>query len=322
MSAESVLTVSSDRTPRLPITIGQVARFASAPFGRVMALTAGVALLAAFAVVHFVAMCWWPPVRAAAVAAPDGVEFRTGRLLWPTNVVQALAENRYLAITAVPRGAHPLPTAADVSLELREDGVDAASLLGYTFVPYPHQLELRWNNRELVAQVEAWHPQVLAWIGILTFLGLTVTWLLGGMVLALPLLSYSLLSERRATFLGCGRLAIAAVVPGALLGIVAVVLYTYQQVALVEFLLMVGAAALVTTLLLVVAPLKLPQSSPPGEDDPDPTPRGDTDANRAASARPVIKPSNPFGSTREHPAKRADNPFANSDPSDNQPSAG
>jgi hypothetical protein len=316
MSAESVPTVSGDRVPRLPITIGQVARFASASFGRVMSLTLGMALVAALVVAHFMAMSWWPAVRAAAAAMPDGTIIRDGRLVWPGAAVQALAENRFLAITAVPRGAHPLPTAADLSLELREDGVDAASLLGYTFVPYPRQLDLRLTSRVLTAQLDAWHPHILAWTGLLTFFGLIGTWLTGGMLLALPLLSYSLLGERRGTFLGCWRLAIAAFVPGTLLGLLAVLLYTYQQVALVEVLLMAGVASLLTVLLLVVAPLKLPQSFPAEVNNPDAEAARAAGSFSAESAGPESPAPNPFVQHPERPPKRSGNPFAGSDRQD------
>ncbi len=310
MSAEPVPTVSGDRVPRLPLTIGQVARFAAAPFGRVMALIFGMALAAGFVVAHFVAMSWWPAVRAAAAATPDGIELRSGRLLWPTNAVQALAENRFLAILAVPRGTQPLPTAADVTLELREDGVDAASLLGYTFIRYPHQVQFRLTSRELGAQLDAWHPQVLAWVGILAFLGLSLAWLFGGLLLALPLLSYSLLGERRATFFGCWRLAIAGFVPGTVVILIGVLLYTYQQVALVELLLVAGGSLLITVLLLVVAPLKLPPAPSPKEAE---TESGTaTDPESPESDDGVGAVANPFAERKPQPSRNSGNPFAGS----------
>jgi hypothetical protein len=271
------------------------------------------ALVAAFVVTHFVALCWWPALRSAAAAAPDGIELRSGRLLWPVKETQALAENRFLALLAVPRGNHPLPTAADVTLELREDGLDASSLLGYTFVPWPHQFDLRLTQRELGAHLDAWHPHVLAWVGVLTFLALSTIWLVGGMLLALPLLSYSLLGERCGTFLGCWRLAVAGFVPGTIAALVGILLYTYQQIALVELLLVAGGALLITVILLAVAPLKLPPAPPPEGEEPDSEPAHHGHEGPSSAEPEVPAAANPFAPAKPRLTRPRRNPFAGDD---------
>lgn len=310
MSAEPLDSVSTVRPPGLPLTIGQVARFARAPFGWVMRLTLGIALVAALVGVHFIAMSWWPAIRAAAAVMPEGAEFRAGWLIWPTNTVHPLSENRFLAISAVPRGARPLPTAADLAVELREDGVDVSSLLGYRFIPYPRQLTFGLGSRELSALLDAWRPHVFAWTGIAIVLALPLLWLTSGMLLALPLLSYALLGERRGTFLGCWRLAIGAFVPGTLLVLAMLLFYTYQQVALVELLLGIGVGVLITVILLIVAPLKLPTSAP--DEVAEDAPQAGSTSERAdaeATALPAER-ENPFASPPKPDRKRPANPFA------------
>jgi hypothetical protein len=199
-------------------------------------------------------------------------------------------------------------------VELREDGIETSSLLGYRFFPYPRQLTYGLGSREVSALLDAWRPHVFAWVGIAVFLALTLVWLIGGMLLALPLLSYGLISERRATFLGCWRLAIGAFVPGTLLGVAMLLFYTHQQVALVELLLGIGAAVLIVIVLLIVAPLKLPAytqdtsaDSTPNEPDVEP----DAEPDEVVPPHPPRR--NPFAAPPKPDRKRPANPFADED---------
>ena len=281
-SAESKPTAWQPLTPR------GVAAFARAPLRRLLLVQFLFALLAAIALVWFLRTAWFPTVRQAIATLPAQGEMKSGKLNWPGDSPQLLAEGHFLAFDVDTNHTGSLRSPAQFQVEFGTDDIFFYSLAGYREWPYPADWNSGFNRSALQPWWGAWEPPIqwLAFAGMVFWL-LANWWLLATLYF-LPVWLGGFFGNRDLNFRQSWKLAGAALMPGALLMILAIVFYGFGVLDVVQLAAVVAAHFIVGWVYLVWGVWVTPKVS--------------------AKAVPV---KNPFATAQEKPVatKPPENPF-------------
>jgi hypothetical protein len=275
-----------------PLTPRGVAAFARAPLSRLLLVQFVVAALAAGAMVWLLYDGCFPTVRAAIRNLPAGGAIRSGRLDWPEDAPQLLAEGRLLAFAVDAGHSGQIRSLADVQIEFGRESVRLCSGLGLGYAEwnYPADGTMAFNRTDLEPLWGAWEPEWLAVTLLTAVAGLMVLWALLATVYCLPARLISFLARRALGWRGSWKLAGAALLPGAMLLAAALVLFDFGALNLIQFCFLFAAHLALGWIYLLVSQFFLPRTGP------------------AASA------GNPFSSAQPNPAANhpssKDNPFA------------
>ncbi len=223
------MNTSSAPTPFAwqPLTGRGVAAFASAPLGRLLLVQFLVALLAASSVVWFLQKAWFPTIGQAIRQLPAQGELRSGTLEWAGDSPVRLAEGRWLAVAVDLDHAGKARSPAHVQVEFGRTDLEIYSLLGCVRCAYPRGWAVAFSRTELQPWWEAWAPAILAMAGAAVLGGLMMTWAALATVYFLPVWLAGFFADRDLSVGGSWRLAGAALMPGALLLCIAVLLYAW-----------------------------------------------------------------------------------------------
>jgi hypothetical protein len=208
-----------------PLTGRGVAAFASASLGRLLLVQVIVALMTAGSVVWFLHRAWCPTISEAIHGLPPQGELRSGKLEWAGDSPVCLAEGRFLALVVDLDHIGKARSPAHVQVEFGRADFKIYSLLGYVRGVYPQGRVVAFNHTELGPWWGAWAPAILAIAGGLVAAGLMISWACLATVYALPAWTASFFANRDLGLGASWRLAGAALMPGALLMCLAVVLY-------------------------------------------------------------------------------------------------
>jgi hypothetical protein len=219
-----------------PLTLGGVAGFARASFGRLLLIQLIVAMFVAFSVVWAALSCWFPVIEAALTELPEHGKIQHGQLHWTNAAPSRLAEGTFLSILVDLQGTGAAGQSADVQLELGRTGVKFRSLLGSVTFSYPTDWLVALNRAEALPWWGAWRPFLLIGVGVAVVVGLLVGWSVQALLYSIPIRMIAFYSDRSATGLACLRLAGAALLPGALLMSGAILLYSFHRLNLVGLL--------------------------------------------------------------------------------------
>ncbi|MFM7102763.1 MAG: hypothetical protein ACKO3N_16520 [Verrucomicrobiota bacterium] len=269
-----------------PFTGRGVAAFAAAPVSRLLAWQILVASLAALTVVWCLQQTWVPVLDRAVAVLPEAASLGEGRLHWPDNEPRRLAGNPWLEISVRPDGEADLGQTADLHLQVRAREVRLLGLAGHVALAYPPALRLDLGRIPATAAWGAWRPAGLAGIGLLTAVGLILAWwMLAGAYLT-PAWLLGLALGRSPGAAGAGKLAGAALIPGAITALASLLAYAAGMVRLPGFLMVFSLHLPVGWVWLAWGLSRLP--------------------HRTARARP-----NPFqsGERPPRPGGRRPNPF-------------
>jgi len=260
----------------LPITPRGVAAFASARTGRLLLVQFSCALIAAAAFGWFLQVAWVPPVREAIKRLPDGTQIQGGVLAWPGDSPVLLAEGHFLAFAVDLDHAGVNTSTAHVQVELGKRDWQLSSLFGVLDAPslvhttYP-------TNRLFVldrAEVEPWwgarEPFFIFLAATMLAIYLMSSWALLATIYSLPVWLVGFYANRALDWQGSWRLAGAALMPGALMMSVAIVLYGLRTFDLVQMAFAFGMHLVVGWIYVLVSPLFLPRNPevPPAEKNP------------------------------------------------------
>src|SRR5947209_1020015 len=114
-----------------PVTLRGVAAFATATCGRLLLVQFVFALVSAGTVVWFLNAAWFPTVTEAIRQLPASGEIRSGKLAWPGNSPQRLAEGHFLAFTVDLKHEGEERSPAHVEVEFGRADLKIFSLLGF-----------------------------------------------------------------------------------------------------------------------------------------------------------------------------------------------
>ena len=219
-----------------PLTFGGIARFATAPLKRLLFVQVVVALLVAGAVVWFLNIAWFPTVADAIHELPTTGDLRAGRIDWVDNSPRLLAESHFLAFSADKYHTGRIRSPADLHLEVGDRAIRIWSMFGYADFYWPRtEWIIACNRVELEPWWGAWRPPIL-WLTFgATIVVLLLVWSVLAAVLTVPAFLLAFYANREVRLAGVWKLCGAALMPGALLMILAIVLYGSSVLDLVGF---------------------------------------------------------------------------------------
>jgi hypothetical protein len=242
-----------------PLTPRGVAAYAGAPLGRLLATTLIVAAVVGATVIWFLASVWFPTVRQAIRRLPPQGEIRQAKLVWPGDSPVKLAGDRFLALTLDLNHDGELGHDADVCLDFGRGDVRVWSLAGYTHLAYPAGWVIAFNRSRLDPWWGAWEPVVLAAAGAAAGLALMVIWTLQAAVYAAPARLIGTLANRDLNWLRAWKLAVASLMPGALMMVAGMIGYGTGLLDLVKLAVCTGLHLVVGWAYVAISPLFLPR---------------------------------------------------------------
>jgi hypothetical protein len=245
-----------------PITPRGVAAFARASFERLFVMQSVFALLAAGAVVWVLAAGIFPTIDAAISQLPATGEIHSGVLDWRDDSPVLLAEGKILAFSVDLEHGGALRSPADFQFEFGRDSVRVFSLFGETELEYPPGYFIATNQTDARPAWGAWAPDILGLAAIGTFFGLLVVWALLATVYVLPVWLICFFSNRDLNFRSSWKLAGAALMPGALLLTLALVLYELGGFDIVQLCFAFGMHLVIGWIYLFVSPMFLQRAQP------------------------------------------------------------
>ncbi len=251
-----------------PITPRGVAAFARGSFERLFVMQAVIALLAAAAMVWVLSDGIFPTIDAAIRQLPDAGEIHAGKLDWRDDSPMLLAEGRILAFSVDLEHGGALRSPADFQFEFGRDSVRVFSLFGETEMEYPPGYRIAANQTDARPAWGAWAPDILGLAAIGTFFGLLIVWAALATVYFFPVWLVCLFSNRDLNFRASWKLAGAALMPGALLLSLSLVLYELGGFDIVQFCFAFGMHLVIGWIYLFVSPMFLNRALPAEKKNP------------------------------------------------------
>jgi hypothetical protein len=244
-----------------PLTPPGVAAFARASSGRLIVTQFLVAVVVAAAVVWCLYDGWCPIVRAAIEQLPEEGQIRIGKLDWRGESPQLLAEGPLLALSVDVKHDSKLRSPAHVQVEFGTETFLVYSLIGYSEGRYPTGWIVAFNRKELKPWWNAWQPVLLFAAAAAVVAGLMLSWYALATLYALPVWLIAFFANRDLRFIECYRLAGAALMPGALLMAMAILLYGFGVLDLVGLAFVTAGHLVLGWIYLFVSPLFLPRAT-------------------------------------------------------------
>ncbi len=243
-----------------PFSFGGVAAFARAPFGRLFLAQFTTAAAVAACLVWLLARQWCPVIETAIrQLPPEGAIIHEGRLTWPAREANVLAETHFLAIVVSPSELDDTGQTADLQLEFSESQFRIGSLFGYLAWPYPENRQLPLTRGASEPWWGAWKPVLLAGVAAGTIVWLLFVWVVLAMLGTLVVQLVSFFADRESTRAGRWKLAAAALLPGAWIFAMGLVLYGLEWLPLLGLLLVTAVHLVVSWVYLFFAPFFLPR---------------------------------------------------------------
>ena len=219
-----------------------------------------VALCVAATVVWFLFDAWCPTVREAIKHLPDGGEIRAAQLNWQGDSPRLLAESTFLAVSVDLDHSGGFRSPAHVQVGFGRKNVFIYSLLGHAELRYPAGFTVPFNREELGPWWGAWQPALLAIAALGVMAWLFGSWFLLAAIYALPVWLLVYFADRDLKLVECWRLAGAALMPGALLMALGILLYDFGAADLVGLGFVTAGHFLLGWIYLFISPLFLPRS--------------------------------------------------------------
>jgi hypothetical protein len=217
-----------------PFTFGGVASFAGARWGRLLAAELVAAMLVSVSVVWFLHRCYCPVILRAIQQMPETAGVANGALQGVPGTL--IAESKFLAIAATPQASREIGQDADLQIQLRQNDLCAGSIFwpdwGLDF-SYGPGTAINLARSNLEPWWSAWQPVLLTGSGVASVLLLLLTWAVLAAIYMAPAKFIAWFADRHLSWGGAWRLASAALLPGAMVAMGAIILYGGSVIDLV-----------------------------------------------------------------------------------------
>ncbi len=244
-----------------PFTPRGVAGFALASATRLALVQLAVALVIAAGCGWFVGTRWFPVITAATRQLPATGEIQFAELRITDEQPRILAEGRFLALTIDLQHAGSVRPPAHILVEFGRRDILFLSLFGKLSLPYEQGVIVSFNQPELAPWWGAWAPPILALFVLGTVAGLIVAWMLLATLYSGPVFLLAFFANRDCGFASAWRLAGAALLPGAVLLGICVILHAHNAINLLELLMAWALHFVVGWIYLIGAVCYLPRAS-------------------------------------------------------------
>jgi hypothetical protein len=223
-------------------------------------------------------------VREAIGRLPEQGEIREGKLDWPGDSPQLLAEGRFLAFAVDLNHGGQVRSPAHVQIEFGRDSFYVLSLLGYRECAYPKERTIAFNRAESGSWWGAWAPPILWMTAGAVVVGLMASWTLLATIYFLPVWLMGYFANRDLNLRGSWKLAGAALMPGALLITATILFYGWGALDLVQLAAAGGAHLIIGWIYLFGSALFAPKLASTTADKGNPFARPASD--KAANGPP------------------------------------
>jgi hypothetical protein len=251
-----------------PLTPRGVAAFAHASILRLLLVQFLVALLAAASVGWFLYDGCFPTIAAALHNLPATGEIRSGQLDLPDDSPQLLAQGRLLAFDVDINHSGQISSTADVQIEFGRRTIRVFSLFGFADFPYPTDQVILFDGPDLEPLWGAWRAEILFIAVAATVLILLLSWAVLATVYFFPVWLLGFYANRDLNFRASWKLSGAALMPGALLMVAAILCYGYGFLNLVSFIFVFAAHLVLGWIYLFASQLFVQRSLPRPKKNP------------------------------------------------------
>lgn len=176
-----------------------------------------------------------------------------GKLDWGGASQQTLAEGSFLAFDVDLYHSGQFRSTADLQIEFGLESVRFLSLLGYSEYIYPSNGFMQFNRPQLQPLWDAWRSIILFALAVATFASLLLSWWILASLYFVPVWLIGFFTNRDLDLRSSWKLSCAALLPGALVMIVGIFLYSCGLLHLISFLFFFGAHFVLGWLYLLFA---------------------------------------------------------------------
>jgi len=243
-----------------PFTPRGVAAFARSSFSWLFFTQLVIASVAAASIVWFFYDGCFPTVEAAIENLPAEGKIHSGQLDW-TGAPQTLAEGHFFAFDVDLDHSGQFHSITDFQIEFGAKSVRVLSLFGFTDISYPTNKTIPFNQPELDPVWKAWRAIILFLIAIASIAMLLGTWYVLATIYFLPVWFFGYFTNRDLSLRASWKLSAAALLPGALLMTIGILLYDFGLLSLVSLLFVFGAHFVLQWLYLFFGLFFLPRTS-------------------------------------------------------------
>jgi hypothetical protein len=251
-----------------PLTPRGVAAFARASFERLFIVQSIFALIAAAVVMWTLSDAIYPVIDDAIEGLPDTGGIYDGKLDWRDSSPMPLAEGKILSIGVDLNHEGQWRSPSDFQFEFGRDSLVIVSLLGEAELDYPPDSYLATNYRDARPAWGAWSPNILALAAIGTFFGLLLIWAVLATVYFLPVWLICFIANRDLNLRASWKLATAALMPGAALMSLSLLLYELGLFDLVQLGFAFAMHLVIGWIYLFVSPMFLNRVLPEQKKNP------------------------------------------------------
>ena len=250
----------SDHVP-MPFTFRGVALLARGPGWRLAVALVVAAVFVALCCVWFLSRHWAPAVDEAIASLPASKgAIRDGRLHWEDTEWRQLTRPGGSAkphFIVDPENRKEDGSGPDVQLELRKDHWVLSSVMGYWRLKYPDWLKVDLHQQRLSPWWGARRPFLLLGAGVTVVLWLAFAWLLAALAGAWPVRTVAYFADREGSLGTYWRLALAAMIPAAVLFALGVVCYGLGLLPLLGLVVVFALHLVVAWVFMFFAPFYL-----------------------------------------------------------------
>lgn len=210
-----------------------MAAFANATVTRVVLAQLAVALLVAAAAIWFLRVAWFPVITEAVENLPPTGMIRRGELnLSPESPESpvTLAANARLAVVVDVARSESAGHAADIQITFERSRLAVCGALGCWWKPYDPDYAVPFNRREVEPLWGAWRGPILAIVAPTSVITMYVMWWSVALIYVPIIKLIAFFTDRVVTWRGAWRLSAAALLPGALIIALGLVLYGFGAV--------------------------------------------------------------------------------------------
>lgn len=244
-----------------PFTPRGVAAFGLATFTRVFLVQSAAAALVGFALIWALRAAWVPVINEAIQHLPETGNIRHGELNFSGASPQRLAENSHLAVVIDLEGSREVGHVADVEAAFEKKRVVLRGPLGAWWREYGSEYQFSFNRPELTPWWDARRWTLLALLAIALAVSVFASWWLLAL-LYVPLVKFiAFFADRAVTWGGAWRVAAAALLPGACLVALALLLYGSGVIPLFQFGLLYALHIVAGLVFVITSPFFLPKIS-------------------------------------------------------------
>jgi hypothetical protein len=267
-----------------PLTFGGVARFAAAPFERLLIVQGVFLVMACLASISLLGSLVFPAITEVITRLPIGSSIEQGELRWPANGPSRLFENRVVSVWVNLRGPAMESGSADFQIELRKNQLIMRSILGYLPISYPTGWFIGLNRSELEPLWGAWRPLWLGGLGLGAAMFVYASWIFLASIYTPIVRTLLFYLDKPVDILGAWKLCSAALLPGSLVMSAGCILYANLRISLVAFLLIIASHIVLGWVYVLAAPFRFP--SPKIPEDPFATGRSPDEKESSTGENP------------------------------------